>query len=71
MSGLGSSDSVVSESLSFSVLSAVQKSEEDIREILRRKEAQLKLKQERKKKQEQNILHKKEKREENKYVCGL
>ncbi|XP_023677487.1 suppressor of SWI4 1 homolog [Paramormyrops kingsleyae] len=46
--------------------SFIQKSEEDIREILKRKEAQLKLKQERKKKQEQNILHKKEKREENK-----
>ncbi|XP_034567344.1 suppressor of SWI4 1 homolog [Notolabrus celidotus] len=44
----------------------ISKTEEEIQEILNRKEAQLKEKQERKKKQEQNVAQKKEKNEENK-----
>ncbi|CAJ1075295.1 suppressor of SWI4 1 homolog [Xyrichtys novacula] len=46
--------------------SIVSKTEEEIQEILNRKEVQLKEKQERKKKQEQNVAQKKEKKEENK-----
>ncbi|KAM9780085.1 suppressor of SWI4 1 homolog [Neosynchiropus ocellatus] len=44
----------------------ISKTEEEIQEILERKEAQLKEKQERKKKQEQDIAVKKQKREDNK-----
>lgn len=44
----------------------VTKSEEDIQAILKRKEARLKEKAERKKKQEQNVTQKKLNREENK-----
>lgn len=51
---------------SFFFLFAVTKSEEEIREILRRKEARLKEKAERRRKQEQNIAVKMEKRDENK-----
>ncbi|XP_058233620.1 suppressor of SWI4 1 homolog [Hemibagrus wyckioides] len=46
--------------------SVVTKSEAEIREILKRKEARLKEKAERRRKQEQNIALKKEKRDENK-----
>lgn len=45
---------------------AVSKTEEEIQEILRRKEAQMKQKEERRKKQEQNIALKTVKREEHK-----
>uniref|UniRef100_A0A096MHK3 Peter pan homolog n=1 Tax=Poecilia formosa TaxID=48698 RepID=A0A096MHK3_POEFO len=44
----------------------VSKTEEEIREILKRKEAKMKEKEERRKTQEQNVATKKEKREENK-----
>lgn len=44
----------------------VSKTEEEIQEILNRKEAQLKDKEGRRKKQEQNVAQKKEKQEENK-----
>lgn len=44
----------------------VSKTEEEIQEILNRKEAQLKDKEGRRKKQEQNVAQKKQKREENK-----
>ncbi|XP_076608785.1 suppressor of SWI4 1 homolog [Chaetodon auriga] len=44
----------------------ISKSEEEIQEILNRKEAQLKEKEDRRKKQEQNVAQKKEKQEENK-----
>ncbi|TKS92104.1 Suppressor of SWI4 1 -like protein [Collichthys lucidus] len=44
----------------------ISKTEEEIQEILNRKEAQLKDKESRRKKQEQNVALKKEKREENK-----
>lgn len=44
----------------------VSKSEEEIQELLNRKEVQLKEKEERRKQQEQNVTKKKEKREENK-----
>ncbi|KAM6957146.1 suppressor of SWI4 1 homolog [Aplochiton taeniatus] len=44
----------------------VTKTEEEIQEILKRKEAQLKAKDERKNKQEHNIAKKKDKKEENK-----
>ncbi|KAI1884297.1 hypothetical protein AGOR_G00224980 [Albula goreensis] len=43
----------------------ISKTEEELQEILNRKEAQLKLKEERRKKQELNIAQKKEKQEEN------
>ncbi|KAJ0001267.1 hypothetical protein NQD34_006287 [Periophthalmus magnuspinnatus] len=46
--------------------SVITKTEEEIQEILNRKEAQLKAKQERRKKQEQNVAQKKEQREKNK-----
>ncbi|XP_076000166.1 suppressor of SWI4 1 homolog [Genypterus blacodes] len=46
--------------------SMISKTEEEIKEILKRKEAQLKGKGERRKKQEQNVAQKKEKREQNK-----
>ncbi|XP_030646204.1 suppressor of SWI4 1 homolog [Chanos chanos] len=46
--------------------SLISKTEEELQEILKRKEARLKEKEERRKKQEQNIALKKEKREENK-----
>ncbi|KAG7223193.1 hypothetical protein INR49_015801 [Caranx melampygus] len=46
--------------------SLITKTEEEIQEILNRKEAQLKEKEDRKKKQAQNVALKKEKREENK-----
>ncbi|XP_051988576.1 suppressor of SWI4 1 homolog [Xyrauchen texanus] len=46
--------------------SVFKKSEEELQEMLNRKEARLKEKAERKKKQEQNIALKKEKRDENK-----
>lgn len=45
----------------------VSKTEEEIEEILNRKEAQLKEKEGRRKKQAQNVAQKKEKQEENKY----
>lgn len=44
----------------------ISKTEEEIQEILNRKEAQLKEREGRRKKQEQNVAQKKEKREENK-----
>lgn len=44
----------------------VSKTEEEIQELLNRKEVQLKEKEERRKQQEQNVARKKEKREENK-----
>lgn len=47
-------------------MSAVSKTEEQIQEMLKRKEKHLKLKEERKRKQEQNIAMKKEKRDLNK-----
>lgn len=46
----------------------VSKTEEEIQEILKRKEAKIKEKEERRKKQEQNIVQKKEKKEEHKYL---
>ncbi|KAK7940480.1 hypothetical protein WMY93_003806 [Mugilogobius chulae] len=46
--------------------SIITKTEEEIQEILKRKEAQLKAKQERRKKQEQNVAQKKEQKEKNK-----
>ncbi|XP_047211995.1 suppressor of SWI4 1 homolog [Girardinichthys multiradiatus] len=46
--------------------SMISKTEEEIQEILKRKEAKVKEKEERKKAQEQNVAKKKEKREENK-----
>ncbi|CAG5897931.1 unnamed protein product [Menidia menidia] len=46
--------------------SIVSKTEEEIQEILRRKEVQMKDKEERRRKQEQNVAQKKEKREEHK-----
>ncbi|XP_042248318.1 suppressor of SWI4 1 homolog [Thunnus maccoyii] len=46
--------------------SITSKTEEEIQAILNRKEAQLKEKEDRRKKQEQNVAQKKEKREENK-----
>uniref|UniRef100_A0A8C6SDT7 Peter pan homolog n=1 Tax=Neogobius melanostomus TaxID=47308 RepID=A0A8C6SDT7_9GOBI len=46
--------------------SVISKTEEEIQEILKRKEAQLKAKQERRKKQEQNVAQKKDQREKNK-----
>ncbi|XP_051244076.1 suppressor of SWI4 1 homolog [Dicentrarchus labrax] len=46
--------------------SIISKTEEEIQEILNRKEAQLKDKEGRRKKQEQNVAQKKEQREENK-----
>ncbi|XP_047427879.1 suppressor of SWI4 1 homolog [Mugil cephalus] len=46
--------------------SMISKTEEEIQEILKRKEAQLKEKENRRKKQDQNIAQKKEKREEHK-----
>ncbi|KAM4531386.1 uncharacterized protein PAE49_023597 [Odontesthes bonariensis] len=46
--------------------SMISKTEEEIQEILNKKEAQMKEKEERRKKQEQNIVQKKEQREENK-----
>nr|XP_046272531.1 suppressor of SWI4 1 homolog [Scatophagus argus] len=46
--------------------SIISKTEEEIQEILNRKEAQLKEKEDRRKKQEQNVALKKEKQEENK-----
>ncbi|KAG7504556.1 hypothetical protein JOB18_011945 [Solea senegalensis] len=46
--------------------SLISKTEEEIQEILSRKEAQMKEKEVRKKKQAQNVAQKKEKREENK-----
>lgn len=46
--------------------SMVSKTEEEIQEILRRKEAKMKEKEERRKAQEQNVAAKKEKREEHK-----
>uniref|UniRef100_A0A9R1SD22 Peter pan homolog n=3 Tax=Cyprinus carpio TaxID=7962 RepID=A0A9R1SD22_CYPCA len=46
--------------------SFVSKTEEELQEILKRKEARLKEKEERKRKQEQNIALKKEKRDQNK-----
>ncbi|TWW70131.1 Suppressor of SWI4 1 -like protein [Takifugu flavidus] len=46
--------------------SMISKSEEEIQELLNRKEVQLKEKEERRKHQEQNVTKKKEKREENK-----
>lgn len=46
--------------------SVVSKTEEEIQEILKRKEEQLKKKQERRKKQEQNVAQKKDQREKNK-----
>lgn len=44
----------------------ISKTEEEIKEILKRKEAQLKQKQARRKKQEQDVAHKNEKREDHK-----
>ncbi|XP_071776769.1 suppressor of SWI4 1 homolog [Centroberyx gerrardi] len=44
----------------------ISKTEEELQEILNRKEAQLKEKEERRKKQEQNVAQKKDKQEENK-----
>ncbi|KAF6727734.1 Suppressor of SWI4 1-like [Oryzias melastigma] len=46
--------------------SSISKTEEEIQEILRRKEKQLKEKEERRKQQEQNVATKKEQREEHK-----
>ncbi|XP_043956254.1 suppressor of SWI4 1 homolog [Gambusia affinis] len=46
--------------------SMISKTEEEIQEILKRKEAKMKEKEERRKTQEQNVVTKKEKREENK-----
>uniref|UniRef100_A0A3Q0RLA9 Peter pan homolog n=1 Tax=Amphilophus citrinellus TaxID=61819 RepID=A0A3Q0RLA9_AMPCI len=46
--------------------SMISKTEEEIQEILKRKEAKIKEKEERRKKQEQNIAQKKEKKEEHK-----
>lgn len=51
----------------FTVLT-VSKTEEEIQEILERKEAQLKEKEERRKHQEQNVAKKKEQRAEHKYI---
>lgn len=50
----------------YTVLSPVSKTEEEIKEILQRKEAQLKEREGRRKMQEQNVAQKKEKKEENK-----
>lgn len=50
---------------------AVSKTEEEIQEILERKEAQIREKQQRKKKQEKNVAEKKEKLEEHKWVFFL
>ena len=47
---------------------AVFKTEEELQEILNRKEAQLKEKDVRRKKQAQNVALKKEKREQHKYA---
>lgn len=52
----------------LNVFSEVAKTEEELQEILIRKEAQMKEKQERKKKQEQDVAQKKALREENKWV---
>lgn len=52
--------------VAFSLL-VVSKTEEEIQELLSRKEVQLKEKAERRKQQEQNVAVKKEKREKNKY----
>ncbi|XP_064171140.1 suppressor of SWI4 1 homolog [Anguilla rostrata] len=51
----------------------ISKTEEELQEILIRKEAELKRKEERKRKQEQNVAQKKEKREENrkKSLAGI
>lgn len=49
-----------------SVFSLVSKTEEEIQEILERKEAQLREKEGRRKKQEDNVAQKKQKKEENK-----
>ncbi|XP_069571702.1 suppressor of SWI4 1 homolog [Brachyistius frenatus] len=46
--------------------SMIAKTEEELREILNRKEAQIKEKEDRRKKQEQNVAQKKEKQKENK-----
>lgn len=45
---------------------AVSKTEEEIQELLNRKEAQLKVKEDRRKKQAQNVALKKAKQEEHK-----
>lgn len=50
----------------MSPTSSVTKTEEEIQEILKRKEAQLKEKEDRRKQQEQNVAQKKTKREEHK-----
>ena len=52
----------------FCVHFLVSKTEEEIQEILNRKEAQLKEKSLRRKKQEKNVAEKKERQEENKGV---
>lgn len=66
-------DRILSSSLYFTALFfywgvylPVSKTEEEIQEILNRKEAQLKDKDDRRRKQEQNVAQKKEKWEENK-----
>lgn len=51
-----------------SMISLVSKTHEEIQEILDRKEAQLKEKEGRRKKQEENVAQKKQNKEENKYV---
>uniref|UniRef100_A0A671SRS8 Suppressor of SWI4 1 homolog n=1 Tax=Sinocyclocheilus anshuiensis TaxID=1608454 RepID=A0A671SRS8_9TELE len=51
--------------------SFVSKTEEELQEMLNRKEARLKEKEERKRKQEQNIALKKEKRDQNKSLDGI
>lgn len=57
--------------LIYCITSLVSKTEEEIQEILQRKEAQLKEKEGRRKKQEENVAQKKQKQEENKYVHSL
>lgn len=49
-----------------SVTSLVSKTEEEIQEILDRKEAQLREKEGRRKNQEENVAQKKQKKDENK-----
>lgn len=51
---------------SLCVISPVSKTQEEIQEILERKEAQLREKESRRKKQEENVAQKKQNKEENK-----
>lgn len=52
-------------------IALVSKTEEEIQEILHRKEAQLREKEGRRKKQEENVAQKKQKKDENKSVEPL